>query len=82
MGVQGAVTHSTGPVWRYRIQGAEHFNCTDYGAYYLAYPLRKFLPLGSVGPRHALTVQNGYVTTFLSHALYNTPAPGAPACAT
>jgi dienelactone hydrolase len=73
---------STGTSWCATVPGSRHFNFTDYGAYYLAYPLRKFLPLGSVGPRHALTVQNGYVTTFLSHALYNTPAPGAPACAT
>ena len=73
---------STGTSWCATIPGSRHFNFTDYGAYYLAFPLRKFLPLGSVAPRHALTVQNGYVTTFLSHALYKTPAPGAPACAT
>ena len=72
---------STGTAWCATVPGARHFNFTDYGAYYLAYPLRKFLPLGSVGPRHALTVTSGYVTTFLSHALYQTPAPGAPSCA-
>jgi dienelactone hydrolase len=72
---------STGTAWCATIPGTRHFNFTDYGAYYLALPLRKFLPLGSVGPRHALTVMNGYVTTFLSHALYRTAAPGAPTCA-
>ena len=71
---------STGTAWCATIPGTRHFNFTDYGAYYLAYPLRKYLPLGSVGPRHALTVQNGYVTTFLAHALYHQAAPGAPAC--
>jgi dienelactone hydrolase len=73
---------SSGTSWCATIPGSRHFNFTDYGVYYLAYPLRKFLPLGSVGPRHALTVANGYVTTFLSHTIYNTAAPGAPACET
>ncbi|WP_132144620.1 alpha/beta hydrolase family protein [Kribbella antiqua] len=71
---------SSGTAWCATIPGTRHFNFTDYGAYYLAYPLRKYLPLGSVGPRHALTVQNGYVTAFLAHALYREPAPGAPTC--
>jgi dienelactone hydrolase len=66
--------------WCATVPGSRHFNFTDYGVYYLAYPLRKFLPLGSVGPRHALTVTSGYLTTFLSHALYKTSASGAPAC--
>ncbi|WUJ68503.1 hypothetical protein OG809_25745 [Kribbella soli] len=66
--------------WCATIPGSRHFNFTDYGVYYLAYPLRKFLPLGSVGPRHALTVTNGYLNTFLSHAIYKTASPGAPAC--
>jgi len=39
------ITHSTGPVWRCRIQGAEHFNFTDYGAYYLAAPCAPCSPL-------------------------------------
>jgi len=71
---------STNTSWCATIPDTRHFNFTDYGVYYLAWPLRRYLPLGSVEPRRALTVQNGYVTTFLSHALRNTPAPGAPAC--
>ncbi|NIK60775.1 alpha/beta hydrolase [Kribbella shirazensis] len=71
---------SSGTSWCATIPGTRHFNFTDYGVYYLAYPLRKYLPLGTAGPRHALTVTNGYVTTFLSHAIYKTAAPGAPAC--
>ncbi len=71
---------STGTSWCATVPGTRHFNFTDYGAYYLAYPLRRFLPLGSVAPRHALTVTNGYVNTFLSHAIYKTAAPGAPVC--
>ncbi|GAA1155154.1 alpha/beta hydrolase [Kribbella jejuensis] len=71
---------STGTSWCATIPGTRHFNFTDYGVYYLAYPLRKFLPLGSVDPRHALTVTSGYLNTFLSHAIYKTAAPGAPLC--
>lgn len=71
---------STGTSWCATVPGTRHFNFTDYGAYYLAYPLRRYLPLGSTAPRHALTVTNGYVNTFLSHAIYKTAAPGAPAC--
>jgi hypothetical protein len=73
---------STGTSWCATVPGTRHFNFTDYGVYYLAYPLRRFLPLGKVGPRHALTITNGYVTTFLSHAIYQTAAPGAPVCTT
>ncbi|MDX3003344.1 hypothetical protein PWY87_16780 [Kribbella solani] len=71
---------STGTSWCATVPGSRHFNFTDYGVYYLAYPLRKFLPLGSVDPRHALTVQNGYITTFLSHVIHGTAAPSAPTC--
>ncbi|TDW23640.1 alpha/beta hydrolase family protein [Kribbella kalugense] len=73
---------SSGTSWCATIPGSRHFNFTDYGVYYLAYPLRKFLPLGSVAPRHALTVTNGYIDAFLSHAIYKAPSPGAPACTT
>src|SRR3954447_9913224 len=73
---------STGTSWCATVPGTRHFNFTDYGVYYLAYPLRRYLPLGNTDPRHALTITNGYVTTFLSHAIYQTPSPGAPACRT
>ncbi|MFF1823226.1 alpha/beta hydrolase family protein [Kribbella sp. NPDC058245] len=72
---------STNTSWCATIPGTRHFNFTDYGAYYLAWPLRRYLPLGTIDRRRALTLENGYVSTFLSHALRNTPAPGAPACA-
>ncbi len=71
---------STNTSWCATIPDTRHLNFTDYGAYYLAWPLRKRLALGTVDGRRALTVQNGYITTFLSHALRNTPTPGAPAC--
>ncbi|TDO69526.1 platelet-activating factor acetylhydrolase isoform II [Kribbella sp. VKM Ac-2571] len=71
---------STGTAWCATVPGTRHFNFTDYGVYYLAYPLRRFLPLGKADPRHALTITNGYLNTFLSHAIYKTAAPGAPVC--
>jgi hypothetical protein len=71
---------STGTAWCATIPGTRHFNFTDYGVYYLASPLRAYLPLGSAGPRHAITVQNGYLTSFLANSLRQTSAPGAPVC--
>ena len=71
---------STAASWCSTIEGARHFNFTDYGAFYLALPLRKLLPLGSIDPRRALTIQNGYVVTFLDHFLHGAPAEGAPTC--
>ncbi|WP_350277340.1 hypothetical protein [Kribbella sp. HUAS MG21] len=71
---------SSGTSWCATIPGTRHYNFTDYGVYYLAYPLQRYLPLGTADRRHALTVANGYVTAFLSHAIYKTAAPGAPAC--
>jgi dienelactone hydrolase len=77
---QSLLKASTGTTWCATIPGARHFNFTDYGVYYLALPLRTILPLGGINPRRALTIQNGYVTTFLANVIYREPAPGAPTC--
>jgi hypothetical protein len=79
---QSLIDASTGPKWCSVIPGARHFNFTDYSAFYLAQPLRKFLPLGSIDPHRALTIQNGYVVTFLDHFIRGGPAEGAPTCRT
>jgi dienelactone hydrolase len=79
---QSLIDASTGPKWCSFIPGARHLNFTDYGVFYLALPLRKYLPLGSIDPRRALTIQNGYVVTFLDHFLRGAPAEGAPTCKT
>ncbi|TWD83136.1 platelet-activating factor acetylhydrolase isoform II [Kribbella amoyensis] len=71
---------STAAKWCATVDGARHFNFTDYGAYYLAWPLRAALPLGDIDPERALTIQNGYAVTFLDHAIRGTAAPGAPTC--
>lgn len=55
---------STGPVDHFQITGSEHFNFSDYGAYYLAAPIRSQLALGDVDGTQALTIVNGYLTAF------------------
>lgn len=69
------VKAGTGPVWRYRITGAEHFNFTDYGAYYLAAPIGFLLALGPIDGREALSITNAYLRAFLDHATGTRPEP-------
>ncbi|HEU5043478.1 MAG TPA: hypothetical protein VFT75_05025 [Nocardioidaceae bacterium] len=66
---------STGPTWCYSIDGAKHFNFTDYAAYYLAAPLRTLVPLGSIDGRRGLSITDGYVTAFLDHAILGRSEP-------
>ncbi|MDT7806060.1 MAG: hypothetical protein QOI78_9493, partial [Actinomycetota bacterium] len=72
----------TGPVWCYRLAGAEHFDFTDYGAYYLAAPADFVLALGPIDGNVALTVTNAYLGAFADHvvrgrpeAVLGTPSP-------
>ena len=67
------LTHSTGQSWRYRIIGGRHFNFSDYGAYYLALPVRAMLALGSIDGPRALQIVNSYLTAFLDHAARGGP---------
>lgn len=55
---------SSGPTWCYRITGAQHFNFSDYGTYYLAAPIRSQLALGTIDGAHALTIAGAYLTAF------------------
>lgn len=50
------------------ISGAHHFNFTDYGDYYLAEPLRRFLGLGPIDGARALTVTAAVVAGFANQA--------------
>ncbi|MVU78329.1 alpha/beta hydrolase [Nocardia sp. ET3-3] len=59
------LTASTGPVWSYRLNGSEHFNFSDYGAYYLALPLRSAVGLGSIDGDVALTITDAYLVAFV-----------------
>lgn len=66
---------STGPGFRYEIAGAEHFNFTDYGAYYIPAPLRGLVQLGPIDGDRGLVVVSASVTAFLDHVLHGGPAP-------
>ncbi|MGK4578784.1 alpha/beta hydrolase [Kitasatospora sp. HPMI-4] len=66
---------STGPVWSYRINGAEHFNLSDYGAYYLAAPIRLAVGLGPIDGDDALTITDAYLAAFVDHVARGLPEP-------
>lgn len=50
--------------WLLTVPGSKHFNFTDYGAYYLAAPLRQLLAVGSVDGRDALRDTDAWVVAF------------------
>ncbi len=60
--------HTDAPTTCLVISGAHHFNFTDYGAYYLAAPLRRFLGLGRIDGSRALTVTSAVVAGFADRA--------------
>jgi hypothetical protein len=66
---------STGPRWCYQLNGAEHFNFSDYGAYYLAGPIRSLLALGTIDGVDALTITDAYLTEFVDHVAQRRPEP-------
>jgi dienelactone hydrolase len=65
---------SRGQARCHAIGGTKHFNFTDYGAYYLAAPLRAIVPVGSIDGDRALTTTNAYLTAFVDHVVRGTPA--------
>ncbi|MEV8610061.1 hypothetical protein AB0383_19405 [Amycolatopsis sp. NPDC051373] len=64
---------TAGPAWCYQIDGARHFDFSDYDAYYLAAPLRSQLALGDLD--EVLTITGAYVTAFLDHTVHARPEP-------
>lgn len=60
--------HSHGPAWCRSIAGVRHFNFSDYGAYYIAYPLRRLLALGSLDGARALQTIDATVIAFATYA--------------
>lgn len=56
--------NSSGPSWCGSIPGTRHFNFTDYGDYYLAFPLRKLLALGTADGDHATQTIDRAITAF------------------
>lgn len=70
------VAASTGRHWRYAIDGAQHFNFTDYAVYFLVPPLHHLLgQLGSIDGRRGLAISDACVLAFLDHVLRSGPAP-------
>jgi pimeloyl-ACP methyl ester carboxylesterase len=63
------VSHSRGHAWSIGIDGTQHFAFTDYAGYYLALPLRRLLPLGSLDGDRALRATGDSLTRFLAAAL-------------
>jgi dienelactone hydrolase len=65
----------TGPAWRYQIEGARHFNFTDYAAYYLAAPIGHLLALGTIDGDLGLQITNACLSAFVDHTLRGSPEP-------
>ncbi|MGW4524003.1 alpha/beta hydrolase [Amycolatopsis sp. NPDC004378] len=61
---------SRGPAWCFRISGAEHFNFSDYGAFFLAEPADSLIALGSIDGRTALVITNAYLRAFVGRAAH------------
>jgi len=65
----------TGEFWSYRINGAKHFDFSDYGVYYLAAPIRSQIPLGPIDGSEALAITGAYVSAFADHVIHGRPEP-------
>ncbi|MER6952149.1 hypothetical protein ABT294_49885 [Nonomuraea sp. NPDC000554] len=65
----------TAPVWCYEIGGTQHFNFSDYAAYYLAAPIRSLVPLGGIDGGLGLAITNAYLTAFLDHTVRGADEP-------
>lgn len=59
--------HSRGPGWCQSIAATKHFNFSDYGDYYIAWPLRKLLALGSADGDQATRTIDRSVIAFARH---------------
>jgi pimeloyl-ACP methyl ester carboxylesterase len=60
---QSLLAASGSAAWSYTIDGARHFDFTDYAAYWLAAPVRAVLPVGN--PR-TLAITGSYLAAFLA----------------
>jgi hypothetical protein len=73
---QKLIAASRGPHWRYAVDGAQHFNFTDYAAYFLVPPLHHLLgQLGSINGRRGLEITDAVVLAFLDHVLRSAATP-------
>jgi dienelactone hydrolase len=69
------VKASTGQSQRYVVDGARHFNFSDYSFYFLAPPVRNLVGLGSIDGRRALAIQHDCLAAFLDHVTRGAPMP-------
>lgn len=69
------VAATSGPTWCYQLNGAEHFNFSDYGAYYIAAPVRSQLALGAIDGDDALSITNAYLAAFVTQVTSGHPEP-------
>jgi dienelactone hydrolase len=53
-----------GPARAFTVEGARHFDFSDYAAYHVAAPLRLVLPLGRIDGRRALAITSAYLGAF------------------
>ncbi len=67
------VSHARRGAWSVSIDATKHFDFTDYAAYYLAFPLRALLPLGSIDGDRALRITGRYVNGFLARTVGGVP---------
>jgi hypothetical protein len=73
---QNLLSAASASHWQYAVQGAQHFNFTDYGVYFLAPPLQNLLgQLGSINGTRCLEITAAAVVTFLDHVLRSGPTP-------
>lgn len=75
--------NSRGPAWCRSIAGVRHFNFSDYGAYYIALPLRRLLALGSLDGARALRMIDSEVIAFATYATTGQTGPALrtiPSC--
>ncbi len=63
--------------WCFSIGGTQHFNFTDYAAYYLAPPLNTLIPLGPIDGDQGLVITNRYVVAFADHVSHGSAFPPA-----
>jgi Platelet-activating factor acetylhydrolase, isoform II len=66
---------SSGPEYCLEVAGTEHFDFTDFAAWYIAQPLRSLFPLGSIDGDRALAIEVAYVSAFVDRAVHGTDEP-------
>jgi dienelactone hydrolase len=66
---------SPGPEYCLAVTGTEHFDFTDFAAWYIAQPLRSLFPLGPIDGDRALAIEATYVSAFVDGAVHRTGEP-------